>query len=646
MEEVLNLYRQWLLQLTICDPACGSGAFLNATLRFLMEEHHKLDEMATYIMGREDGRLIFPDVENDILEKNLYGVDINEESVEIARLSLWLRTAKPYRKLSSLNDNIKCGNSLIGDSSVDREKAFDWEKEFPQVFQKGGFDVVIGNPPYLRIQGMRQGHNNEVPFYEQHFMSATGKFDYYVLFMEKGFSLIKEKGLLSYILPHKFITASFGVGIRSFIAKHRALKSLLHFGAEQVFDLASVYTCIITLSKNNNEFEYARVKPSHLMNSSMVLSTLPMSTIADAQKWNLQEEESATILEKLDQCPLRLQDIYKSCSAGIVSMGDDLYMMKGRIEGDYFIGFSEKCNKEIKIEAQIVRPILKGEDVKRYSCPQNEYYMIYPHYLEDGKTCTYTEEELKTNFPLCYEYLLPYKEDLVKTKIYSKENPIYWYGLHRPRKISMFEQKKIITAEISLGCNMTIDENNLYHNTTVYTIDLKEEYKSSMCEILAILNSKVMWYYLSSKGCTLKGGYFRFKTRYIESFPIPDITSKEDALREKSVFMLRTTAELGKVRSCFHRRMKENFELRKVSKMLETADDLSFAEFLKELKKQKVKLSLVQQDEWEEYFSQYKEKCLNLRDALRKMEKEIDTLVYALYGLTEEEIKVVEGSIK
>ncbi|MBQ6305318.1 MAG: N-6 DNA methylase, partial [Bacteroidales bacterium] len=131
--EKLEAYRDWLLQISICDPACGSGAFLNAALNFLIAEHKLIDEMQAKVEG---AAIVFPNVENSILENNLYGVDINEESVEIAKLSLWLRTAKPHRKLNSLNNNIKCGNSLIDDPTIAGDKAFCWEKEFPKIFRE------------------------------------------------------------------------------------------------------------------------------------------------------------------------------------------------------------------------------------------------------------------------------------------------------------------------------------------------------------------------------------------------------------------------------------------------------------------------------------------------------------------------------
>ena len=144
---ILDTYREWLLQLTICDPACGSGAFLNQALDFLIKEHTYIDELKAKILG---GGIVFSDIENTILENNIYGVDLNEESVEIAKLSLWLRTAQPRRKLNDLSSNIKCGNSLIDSKAVAGDKAFHWETAFAKVFEKGGFDVVIGNPPYVR----------------------------------------------------------------------------------------------------------------------------------------------------------------------------------------------------------------------------------------------------------------------------------------------------------------------------------------------------------------------------------------------------------------------------------------------------------------------------------------------------------------
>lgn len=639
----LKQYRDWLLQITILDPACGSGAFLNAALQFLMAEHKLIDEMEAKVAG---SAIVFQDVENSILEHNLYGVDINEESVEIAQLALWLRTAKPHRKLNSLNENIKCGNSLISDPAIAGEKAFNWQEQFPKVFEKGGFDVVIGNPPYLRVQGLRENHQKESVFYEHNFVSATGRFDFYVLFIEKGFSLLNKNGVLSFILPHKFINADFGVGIRNFIYDNKALNNLVTFGAEQVFSDASVYTCIIGLSYGNSVFNYTKTKPLELQEASNTHTEIAIEKLADTTRWSFQTSEDSNVIAKIIKQPLLFKTITKACSQGTVSMGDDIYMLKGKIEGNYFIGFSEQIQQYVKLEKDIMKPILKGEDIKRYAPLENTYWLIYPHHSVNGKTIPYEENEMKEHFPLTYEYLLPFKSELVDKKIRYKTNEKYWYALHRSREITMFETPKIITAEISFGCNMTYDTKNLYHNTKCYTILFDEVFEKYTQAYLTILNSRILWYYLSQTGYTLRGGFFCFKTKYLEPFHLPDLTSpeKQDIADTLSVFanqMFSLNSQLQEKRTRFLHRLSENFEGIKITTALQTFDQLDFKGFVAELKKQKIKLSLVQQDEWEDYFNQYRQACQELSEQIQTTDNEIDNKVFDLYGLTQEEREIV-----
>lgn len=202
----LHNYKDWLLNLSIVDPACGSGAFLNQALTFLINEHKWLNELEAKLMGSS---LVF-DLENSILENNLFGVDINEESVEISKLSLWLRTAKPHRKLTSLNDNIKCGNSLVDDPNVAGEKAFNWQQAFPHIFAKGGFDVIIGNPPY----GAKLDEASQRFLLKKYELGST---ETAILFLEKGFDLLKQHGKLSFIIPKSFLFASNYKKIRKFL---------------------------------------------------------------------------------------------------------------------------------------------------------------------------------------------------------------------------------------------------------------------------------------------------------------------------------------------------------------------------------------------------------------------------------------------
>jgi type I restriction-modification system DNA methylase subunit len=197
----IHRYRDWLLSITILDPACGSGAFLNQALTFLMEEHQRIDAMFKSLY---DVPISLTDNVIQILENNIFGVDINEESVEIARLSLWLRTAKVGRKLNDLSRNVLCGNSLISDPDVAGASAFDWQKAFPQVFEKGGFDVVIGNPPYVVYLKSIFGEK-ALNYVNKHYNYAEYNPNTYALFTELALKLLKPCGFLGFIIPNSWM---------------------------------------------------------------------------------------------------------------------------------------------------------------------------------------------------------------------------------------------------------------------------------------------------------------------------------------------------------------------------------------------------------------------------------------------------------
>jgi type I restriction-modification system DNA methylase subunit len=380
-KEALEAYREYLLGLKILDPACGSGAFLNQALNYLLDEHAFIDESIKTLMG--GSVLGLYDVKKGILENNLYGVDINAEAVEIAKLSLWLRTVESGRKLNKLADKIKVGNSLIDDKSV-ADDAFVWEEEFAEVFEQGGFDVVIGNPPYIRVQGLKANYNDETTYYEKVYQSATGKYDIYALFMEKSFKLLNKNGKLSFILPHKFLIADFGYGIRGFLAQNKAVENILHFGSEMVFQDASAYTCILILSHQNEKLYFKNISPRKI-DEIINFDTLEVKEL-NKDKWNLVDAGVAKLLKKLKVQPLTVKDVFSNMAQGIVSMGDDIYVLKGIFRDSYFIGYSKELECEVKLEKEIMKPFLKGEDVKSYASLEASYYIIYPHYVdENGK---------------------------------------------------------------------------------------------------------------------------------------------------------------------------------------------------------------------------------------------------------------------
>ncbi|MCD4711684.1 MAG: N-6 DNA methylase, partial [Clostridiales bacterium] len=237
-------YKEWLLSLKIIDPACGSGAFLNQSLNFLIQEHKNIDNI---IADLTDTPLRLFDTEKSILENNLYGVDINEESVEIAKLSLWIRTANKGKKLSVLSSNIKCGNSLIDDQDIGGEKSFNWNIEFPEIMDNGGFDVVIGNPPYVLCQPSNT--STEILEYYKGFEVASYKIDLFHLFFEKSISILKRNGKLGFITPNTYLTNKYIKPLREFILTNSSIDKIVNHN-EPVFSEASVDVATIILNKS------------------------------------------------------------------------------------------------------------------------------------------------------------------------------------------------------------------------------------------------------------------------------------------------------------------------------------------------------------------------------------------------------------
>ncbi|MCD8436768.1 BREX-1 system adenine-specific DNA-methyltransferase PglX [Tenacibaculum dicentrarchi] len=649
----LDVYRDWLLKLTICDPACGSGAFLNQALDFLIKEHTYIDELKTKLLG---GFIVFPDIENKILENNIFGVDLNEESVEIAKLSLWLRTAQPRRKLNNLNSNIKCGNSLIDSKTVAGDKAFNWENEFPQIFENGGFDVIIGNPPYVRKQGLMEHYPEMCNFYEKKYQSATANYDIYALFMEKCYHLINSKGVVSFILPHKFLVSDFGAGIRQFFKENKAVESVLHFGSDMVFADASTYTCIINLEKSEkNKVLFKKINPYEISNyfdwDYMLYENL------NENNWDLQSQKIFDTIDKLKEQKYTVADVFDNIFQGLATSLDAVYVFKGEDKGNYIKGYNEKYDYHFEIEKEIVKPFIKGNEISKYKDLKNTYFVLFPY---DKKGNSVNEDYIKNKLPKTYNYLKHFEKEIKgreRGRMNINEN---WYLYIYPKSLTKFNKSKIMTQEISLGCNMTYDEKGeFYHPTTIYSFVKNDKFEVDEKFYLGILNSKVMWFFLKNTGTELRGGYFRFKTNYLKPFPLPEISENNQEIIDKVNLQLENNKVFQKVNNNFQKYLKQKFQLEKLSKKLQNWHDLEFGDFIKELNKaiksnnkELVKnelpiipvLTKLDEMDWMDVFTVKKSEAQALQTQINQTDKEIDAMVYKLYNLTDAEIAIVENS--
>ena len=567
-------------------------------------------------------------VEESVLEHNLYGVDINEDAVEIAKLSLWLRTAKKGRPLTSLADKILCANSLL---------------EMP--FEENSFDVVIGNPPYVRVQGLKSNYENESKLYEEKFVSATGKYDLYALFIEQSFKMLNQEGRLSYILPHKFLISDFGSGIREFLAQNKAVENLLHFGSEMVFEDASTYTCIITLSHNNEKLNFKSISPKDIFNE-FIYDYIDYEKLG-SDKWNLSNNEILKVLEKIRLQPLTIKNVFQGIFQGIKTGDDKIFILNGKFEGNHFIGYSNKLNKEIKIEKDILKPILKGEDIKKYAPLYSNLHIIYPHKIDEKlQTKPYEENILKDIFPLTYEYLLNFKDELIAKKIKYKTNPIYWYSLHRARDLNLINQEKILTPDISYKSNMSLDNLNSCH-IGQYNLIKKNNIEENHKFYLSILNSQLMWFFIKNTSNEFRGGFFVYQTNFLEPFPLPKLENLEqqNPFIEKADLMLELNKKLQELKQNFYDELK----LEKLTNKLQKFEELEFDDFIKEYtKSKKIKFADKLEErnfknDWKALFENDKKEVLEIQNQINITDKEIDQMVYKLYDLTQDEIKIVEG---
>ena len=621
----LTKYREWLLSITICDPACGSGAFLNAALQFLMAEHKLLDEMEAKVTNSS---IVFPDVENSILENNLYGVDINEESVEIARLALWLRTAKPHRKLNSLNNNIKCGNSLISDPAIAGEKAFDWKKEFPQVFEKGGFDVVIGNPPYVQLQSM--GAMSDV-YATCGFESYNKSADLYCLFTERGYNLLKPNGLQSFIMQNKWMLVDYGKELRRFLSK-TALRQILNFGDIQFFQDATTYVCIFVTRKSDVKGTVSALSLNRKTYHGDFMTEVPTAlqefdyeTFGD-DPWIIRSAAHTAVLNKMQQGK-PLKDLPIAINYGIKTGFNDAFFIDGETR-------SRLIAEDAK-SAELIKPLLRGRDIQAW-VPNDDLFLINPH---NGVKNAGIEPINIDDFPAIKMHLNQFYDKLAK----RFDKGITPYNLRNCDYLVEFSKPKIMYPNMTSAFPFIFDDKGFFGNDKTFMITATDD-SFDLKALAAIFNSKLCKLWIWYNCPELQGGTREIRKVYFENFPVPELNENTtNVLSGYTDKMVSLTQTLQEKCGRFLRRITETYNLQKITQNIESFYSIDFSTFVKELGKQKIKLSLVQKDELEDYFNAYTTECISIKTEIENTDKEIDKMVYELYGLSEDEVKVVEG---
>ena len=563
--EFWQQYREAVRNIKIIDPACGSGAFLITAFEFLLNYNKYLDDKIFDLVGTSD---LFSDRTKEILQNNIFGVDLNKESVEITKLSLWLKTADKNKTLASLENNIKCGNSLIDDPEIAGNLAFNWEKEFPEIFANGGFDIVVGNPPYVLCQPSNTNEKT-LKFYNN-FEVSSYKIDLYHLFFEKGIILSKNNGYISFITPNTYLVNKYNLKLREFILRNTQIKEIINY-KNIVFEDANVDVSTIILKKSKYTDENVKILLSSKNENKIVLEKQQNDWLKDDEKiFNLRKEFPINF----SNC-ISLKEIAKT----------------------YFgiQAFDKKSSISQKKENEKYLPMIDGANVFRY---QFSKYNQYFNFIDD-------------NIKSGGDY-----------KVYEKE--------------------RIVIRQIGKTPIIGYCEANILTSNTIYNIFSITD-KFNLKYIFTLLNSKLLKKYWEYKYNDNKNLFPKIKGYQLDDLPLVNIPlEKQQPFIEKADKMLSLNRELQDLSQKFQRMVLRKFDLEKLSTKLQEWYLLDFSDFIKELKRLKVKLSLSQESEWEEYFLEEKSKAIAIDSEIKNTDKEIDSMVYRLYDLTDEEIKIIE----
>ncbi|MCK4552847.1 N-6 DNA methylase [Candidatus Pacearchaeota archaeon] len=609
IEELEKKFRS----IKILDSACGSGAFLIKATEILFEIFEKIqfvkENYGDYkasrglkIKSNIKGQLTFKKWDEkeeiiNIIENNIFGVDINEESVEITKLSLFLKIARKNKKLIDLSNNIKQGNSLVSDEKIEENLAFDWNKNFPEIMSNGGFDIVIGNPPYVFTREV-EFNDKFKEYIAKNYLNAkdsisksharqSGKINLYSLFLIKSKDLLKNGGFISFIIPNNLLRTTTYDIVRKQLLDNFEISKIVDMGTG-VFEGVTASTIIIKMRKNNSEEKRNKNLVEIIPNFDNQKKKNKISQIDflknTSYAFNIVSSKSDRKL---------LDKITEDCE----NMGDITIIHAG--------GIATGKNKKEMIEdykkSEKHKPMLEGKDIKPFFPVFSERYILY-------------EKKL----------------------------------LYRAREESIFlSPEKLITQRISGGLKplVTSYDNEKYYtfNSTNTILPKGEEY--SLKYVLALLNSRLInWYYVS-KFTNKSNLTVNISKTFLEKIPIKKISlEKQKPLIEKADLMVDKNKEFYEKKDKFIKLIKYKYNLDKISRKLNTFYNLNFKEFVNEIKNKNKVMSIEKEAELMNFFEKNKKEVLELINEISKTENEIDKMVYKLYGLTDKEIEVIEKS--
>jgi hypothetical protein len=544
----IDAYRERLQVVRVLDPACGSGAVLITALKYLLIEWRSVLDLRRRVSGdamaRDEDELI-----RDVLRTNLYGVDINPSSVEITQLALWLHTARGDRPLSSLDSHIRDGNSLIDgqfwlgqqaleldDEGRERVNTFDWAEAFPEAMADGGFDVVLGNPPYVKLQNFRRAHPDMAEYlrhgrpgtaFTGYRSAQSGNFDLYLPFIEKGVGLLRPGGRLGYIAPSVWVMNEYGENLRNLIAEQRSLCRWLDFRSHQIFEEATVYTALQFFRRPNDgerpQFVEVAAAPDGIVADEPWQdddAQLPYDNLAYGNRWLMLSGTERALIDRLDASCSRLvsPQLTSAIFQGLITSADSVYHLRRIAQGRYISRASDGL--EVRIEDALMHPLVSGTEAKRYIEPATDTYILFPYARVGPAVRLIAADRMEHAFPCAWAYLRSHEATL-RAREDGAFDDEEWYRFGRHQNLDKQDQVKLIVPRLVANLQTVVDAEGTYYLDNVDVGGVCAAEGIDPYFLSAVLNGPVARYVFRRISKPFRGDYLSANRQFIAPLPVP-----------------------------------------------------------------------------------------------------------------------------
>ena len=417
---------------------------------------------------------------------------------------------------------------------------FHWVLEFAEVYSKGGFDVVIANPPYIRIQEMKDTQPEIVKYLKESSEYETPYYNYDIAipFLERCKGLLNENGKLSFIMTNKWLQARYGGKLRELLAEEQSVYELIDFTDQQVFEGITTYVLSIFVDNEAHEaIGYSeideiggnlgeRILESQRRETNDKIKSFDASyeTLSESP-WSFVTKEEGNILKEISG-KSDLSDTADRIFQGCITGKDPIFILSKREEKDEeIIAYSEALEKEVSLEKEIVRPLLKGDEFSKWLTKESDKLVLFPYRVEDNEADLIEKEVMRESYPKAWDYIKQNEEKLKGRERGKWKDVEQWHAFSRKQNIGQFDQEKIMTSVLNKSSKFSLDRDDDHvfvggGNAGGYGVTLPESSDLSYEYLLGVLNSRLLEWNLQKISSKFRGNYYSYGKKYIENLPI------------------------------------------------------------------------------------------------------------------------------